>query len=213
MAQSIEEEARDNSEQQECARRITRQVDRLNILLSDFFSYARPAEPIKRPTSLQAIIDETKPLINNRLTKNHITLHEEINGDLPKIIADPHQLQQVFLNLFLNAIDAIKERGRIDIRAFLPGKNRLRQYRKNYPALLENCPYVVVHFTDNGTGMSPATAEQVFEPFFTTKTSGAGLGLSIVYRTLKENDAAIVLESAEGKGTTFTIFLKAEIDG
>ncbi len=213
MAQSIEEEARDNSEQQECARRITRQVDRLNILLSDFFSYARPAEPIKRPTSLQAIIGETKPLINNRLTKNHITLHEEINGDLPKIIADPHQLQQVFLNLFLNAIDAIKERGRIDIRAFLPGKNRLRQYRKNYPALLENCPYVVVHFTDNGTGMSPATAEQVFEPFFTTKTSGAGLGLSIVYRTLKENDAAIVLESAEGKGTTFTIFLKAEIDG
>jgi signal transduction histidine kinase len=213
MAQSIEEEARDNSEQQECARRITRQVDRLNILLSDFFSYARPAEPIKRPTSLQAIIGETKPLINNRLTKNHITLHEEINSDLPKIIADPHQLQQVFLNLFLNAIDAIKERGRIDIRAFLPGKNRLRQYRKNYPALLENCSYVVVHFTDNGTGMSPSTAEQVFEPFFTTKTSGAGLGLSIVYRTLKENDAAIVLESAEGKGTTFTIFLKAEIDG
>lgn len=213
MAQSIEEEVKDNSEQQECARRITRQVDRLNILLSDFFSYARPAEPIKKPTSLQAIIGETRPLINNRLIKSHITLHEEINSDLPKIIADPHQLQQVFLNLFLNAIDAIRERGRIDIRAFLPGKNQLRQYRKNYPALLENCPYVVVHFTDNGTGMSPATAEQVFEPFFTTKTSGAGLGLSIVYRTLIENDAAIVLESAEGKGTTFTIFLKAKRDG
>jgi len=213
MAQSIEEEARDNSEQQECARRITRQVDRLNILLSDFFSYARPAEPIKRPTSLKAIIGETRPLIDNRLTKSHITLHEEIDSDLPNIIADPRQLQQVFLNLFLNAIDAIKEQGRIDIRASLPSKNRLRQYSKNHPALLEKYPYVVVHFTDNGTGMSPATAEQVFEPFFTTKTSGAGLGLSIVYRTLKENDAAIVLESAEGKGTTFTIFLKAELDG
>lgn len=210
MAQSIEEDARDNSEQQECARRITRQVDRLNILLSDFFSYARPAEPIKRPTSLKVIIAETRPLINNRLIKNHITLHEEISDNLPKIIADPHQLQQVFLNLFLNAIDAIKEQGRIDVRASLPNKSRLRQYRKNYPALLKNCPYVVVHFTDNGTGMSPVTAEQVFEPFFTTKTSGAGLGLSIVYRTLKENDAAIILESAEGKGTTFTIFLKAE---
>jgi PAS domain S-box-containing protein len=213
MAQSIEEESRDNSEQQECARRITRQVDRLNILLSDFFSYARPAEPKKKPTSLQTILGETRPLINNRLTKNHITLHAEIDSTLPKIIADPHQLQQVFLNLFLNAIDAIKEQGRIDIKASLPSKNRLRQYSKSYPALLENCPYVVVHFTDNGTGMSPATAEQVFEPFFTTKNSGAGLGLSIVYRTLKENDAAIVLESAEGKGTTFTIFLKAETDG
>jgi signal transduction histidine kinase/putative methionine-R-sulfoxide reductase with GAF domain len=211
MAQSIEEEAKDNSEQHECAQRITRQVDRLNVLLSDFFSYARPAEPNKRPTSLEAIIVETKPLINSRLTKNQITLHEDISSDLPKIIADSHQLQQVFLNLFLNAIDAIKQQGRIDIRAHMPTRNRLRQYRKDHPALLENSPYVVVDFTDNGTGMSPATADQVFEPFFTTKTSGAGLGLSIVYRTLKENDAAIVLKSKEGKGTTFTIFLKADV--
>ena len=211
MAQSIQEEARDNSEQHECAQRITRQVDRLNVLLSDFFSYARPAEPNKRPTSLEDIIKETKPLIYSRLTKNHILLHEDITPNLPKIIADPHQLQQVFLNLFLNAIDAIKQQGRIDISASLPNRNQLRQYRKDYPALLENSPYVVVHFTDNGTGMTPSTAEQVFEPFFTTKTSGTGLGLSIVYRTLKENDAAIVLKSKEGKGTTFTIFLKADV--
>ncbi len=210
MAQSIEEEAKDNSVQLECAQRIARQVDRLNILLSDFFSYARPAEPNKRPTSLEAVIVETKPLINSRLTKNHIELHVDISHELPNIIADPHQLQQVFLNLFLNGIDAIKQQGRIDIRASLPDSKKLYQYRKRYPALLQNIPYVVVHFTDNGTGMTPATAEQVFEPFFTTKTSGAGLGLSIVYRTLKENDAAIVLESIEGKGTTFTIFLRAD---
>ncbi|MCP4341009.1 MAG: GAF domain-containing protein [Desulfobulbaceae bacterium] len=211
MAQSIEEEAKDNSEQLECAQRITRQVDRLNVLLSDFFSYARPAEPNKRPTSLETIIVETKPLIKSRLTKNHIELHEDISSELPKIIADPHQLQQVFLNLFLNGIDAIKQQGQIDISASLPTKIRLQQYRKKYPALLDNSPYVVVLFTDNGKGMSPATAEQVFEPFFTTKTSGAGLGLSIVYRTLKENDAAIVLESKEGKGTTFTMFFKADM--
>lgn len=211
MAQSIEEEAKDNSEQLECAQRIARQVDRLNELLSDFFSYARPAEPNKRPTSLQTIIVETRPLINSRLTKNQITLHEDISSELPQIIADPHQLQQVFLNLFLNGIDAIKQQGRIDISASLPNKAQLQQYRKKYPALLENSPYVVVLFTDNGKGMSPSTAEQVFEPFFTTKTSGAGLGLSIVYRTLKENDAAIVLKSKEGKGTTFTMFFKADL--
>ena len=211
MAQSIEEEAKDNSEQLECSRRIARQVDRLNILLSDFFSYARPAEPNKRPTSLEAVIVETKPLINSRLTKNHIELHVDISSDLPNIIADPHQLQQVFLNLFLNGIDAIRQQGRIDISASLPDSKQLLQYKKKYPALLRNLPYVVVHFTDNGTGMTPATAELVFEPFFTTKTTGAGLGLSIVYRTLKENDAAIVLESIEGKGTTFTIFLRADM--
>lgn len=211
MAQSIEEEAKDNSEQLECAQRIIRQVDRLNELLSDFFSYARPAEPNKRPTSLSAIVAETKPLIMNRLVKNHIELYEDISDTLPKIIADPHQVQQVFLNLFLNAIDAIKAQGHIEISARLLPRNKVHYFKKRYPALLDGSNYVVVHFTDNGAGMPPEVAEQVFEPFFTTKTSGAGLGLSIVYRTLKENDAAIVLESKEGKGTTFIIFFQAAV--
>lgn len=210
MAQSIEEEARDNSEQLECSRRIIRQVDRLNELLSDFFSYARPAEPNKRPTSLPSIVAETMPLINNRLTKNRIACTQEIGSELPRIIADPHQVQQVFLNLFLNAIDAIREGGQIDIYAAAMTPSMHAFYKKLYPALIGKKPYVVMRFTDNGSGMPPQVAEQVFEPFFTTKTSGAGLGLSIVYRTLKENDAEIVLESKEGKGTTFTIFFRAE---
>ena len=210
MAQSIEEEARDNSEQLECSRRIIRQVDRLNELLSDFFSYARPAEPNKRPTALPSIIAETMPLINNRLTKNNISCSEEISAKLPRIIADPHQVQQVFLNLFLNAIDAIKTQGQIEIFASPLTPSMAKFYKKLYPALLGKGPYVIVRFTDNGSGMPPHVADQVFEPFFTTKTSGAGLGLSIVYRTLKENDAEIVLDSKEGRGTTFTIFFRAE---
>ncbi len=211
MAQSIEEESGVNSEHLECSQRIIRQVDRLNVLLGDFFSYARPAEPNKRPTSLNAIIEETKHLINNRLVQNYIELHEEIGSKLPLIVADPHQVQQVFLNLFLNAIDAIKGQGCINISAKLLSKAQLQPYKNQYPGLLGNRPYVVVQFIDNGAGMSPETAAQVFEPFFTTKSSGAGLGLSIVYRTLKENDATIVLKSREGKGTTFTIFFRADV--
>ncbi len=211
MAQSIEEESKDNSEHLECAQRIIRQVDRLNELLSDFFSYARPAEPNKRPTSLNSIVSETMPLINNRLSKNHITLAEDISDQLPRIIADPHQVQQVFLNLFLNAIDAIREQGHIEIFAAFLTPSMLKFYKKKHPALLSDDKYVVLRFTDNGTGMPAHVAEQVFEPFFTTKTSGAGLGLAIVYRTLKENDAEIVLDSKEGKGTTFTIFFRADV--
>lgn len=211
MAQSIEEEAKDNSEQLECSQRIIRQVDRLNELLSDFFSYARPAEPNKRPTSLSSIIAETMPLINNRLSKNHITLSQDISEQMPKIIADSHQVQQVFLNLFLNAIDAMRGDGHIEIFASFLTPTMLKYYKKKYPALLGGHNYVILSFTDNGTGMPPHVAEQVFEPFFTTKTTGAGLGLAIVYRTLKENDAEIVLDSREGKGTTFTIFFRADI--
>jgi len=211
MAQSIEEEAKDNSEQLECSQRIIRQVDRLNELLSDFFSYARPAEPNKRPTSLSSIISETMPLINNRLIKNRITLSEDVSDQMPKIIADSHQVQQVFLNLFLNAIDAMKAQGHIEIYASFLTPSMLRYYKKKHPALLGDHNYVILRFTDNGTGMPPHVADQVFEPFFTTKTTGAGLGLAIVYRTLKENDAEIVLDSKEGKGTTFTIFFRAEV--
>lgn len=211
MAQSIEEDAKDNSEQLECSQRIIRQVDRLNELLSDFFSYARPAEPNKRPTSLSSIVAETMPLINNRLSKNRITFSQEISDKLPRIIADPHQVQQVFLNLFLNAIEASRgEDGHIEIYASLLTPSMLKYYKKLFPALPAKPKCVVVRFTDNGAGMPPHVAEQVFEPFFTTKTSGAGLGLAIVYRTLKENDAEIILESKEGKGTTFTLFFKTD---
>jgi len=210
MAQSIEEDAKDNSEQLECSQRIIRQVDRLNELLSDFFSYARPAEPNKRPTSLSSIVAETMPLINNRLSKNRITFSQEISDTLPRIIADPHQVQQVFLNLFLNAIEASREDGHIEIYASLLTPSMLKYYKKLFPALPAKQKCVVVRFTDNGAGMPPHVAEQVFEPFFTTKTSGAGLGLAIVYRTLKENDAEIILESKEGKGTTFTLFFKTD---
>ena len=130
---------------------------------------------------------------------------------LPPIIADSHQVQQVFLNLFLNAIDAIYQQGDITISAKVIGMEELQGYKKLHPGLLADVPYVVVQFIDNGSGMLPGVTEQVFEPFFTTKTSGAGLGLSIVYRTLKENDAEIFIESKEGEGTTFTIFFRAAV--
>lgn len=209
MAQSIEEDAGENEQHLECSQRIIRQVDRLNELLTEFFSYARPVIPNKRPTSLASIISEIRPLINNKLLKNKINLKDDIAESVPNIIADPHQMQQVFLNLILNGIDAIKQNGTIKISARLLSKNKLLLYKKKHPGLLTAPRYVAVHFSDNGAGMSEDVAEKVFEPFFTTKSTGTGLGLSIVYRTLRENDAAIVVESEQGKGTTFTMFFQA----
>ena len=208
MAQSIEEDSSTTDDQYECATRITRQVDRLNELLSEFFSYARPVVPKKRITSLIEIFSETKPLIHNKLEKNSIMLDESYQDELPPIIADPNQVQQVFLNLMLNAIDAIKQHGKITIIAQELSKSQLATAKKKLPGLLTEAKYIRVTFSDNGTGMNPETADKVFEPFFTTKTTGSGLGMSIVYRTLKENDAAITLQSAEGKGTTFTMYFR-----
>jgi PAS domain S-box-containing protein len=210
MAQSIEGKSISEAEQSECLTRIIRQVDRLNSLLTEFFSYARPAEPEVCATSLSEIIQDTQPLIANKMVKSHITFRNDCAENIPAIIADPNQVQQVLLNLFLNAIDATQSGGTITMKtAFIQGPE-LTRHRKKHPGLLPNQAYVAASITDDGIGMSPDVAEKVFEPFFTTKSTGTGLGLSIVYRTLRENNAAIIVESAPNKGSTFTIYFAVE---
>ena len=209
MAQSIEENTESLSERIECSRRIIRQVDRLNDLLTDFFSYARPLQPRKQEASLQNILAETRPLIANKLERNRIHLITKFQNNLPTVIADPNQLQQVFLNLFLNAIDAIRQEGVIEITARKLNGNDLQNGLAAHYLVQESMPYVLVMFKDNGSGMNQLGVDRVFEPFFTTKTNGSGLGMSIVYRTLQENDASISVESLEGQGTTFSMVFKA----
>ena len=208
MAQSIEEQSVTMDEQRECAGRIVRQVDRLNELLTDFFSYARPVTPKTRPTPVIDILSETRHLIGNKLSSKNITFTDDHQENLPLVMVDPNQLQQVFLYLFLNAIDAVQWGGAITVTTMQISTPELLDYKRKYPGLLFGNHYVRLCFSDNGAGMSQKNTEKAFEPFFTTKTAGAGLGLSIVYRTLRENDAAIVVDSTEGRGTTFTIFFR-----
>ncbi len=210
LAQSIEGKSISEEEESECLTRIIRQVDRLNNLLTDFFSYARPAEPQVCATSLSEIIKDTQPLIANKMVKHYITFRNNCAENLPLIIADPNQVQQVLLNLLLNAMDATQNGGTVTLQtAFIQGAELTRQ-RKKHPGLLPNPSYVTASITDDGVGMPPEVAEKVFEPFFTTKSTGTGLGLSIVYRTLRENNAAIIVESTPNKGSTFTIYFAVE---
>lgn len=210
MAQSIVGQSVTEEEQSECLTRIIRQVDRLNSLLTEFFSYARPAEPQVCPSSLLDILNETKHLISNKLMKNHIIFREEHLDGVPRIIADPNQVQQVLLNLFLNAMDAIKQGGLIKVHTSLINGQKLTAVRKKNPGLLPFKQYVMMSISDNGSGMPLDVTEKAFEPFFTTKSTGTGLGLSIVYRTLKENKAAITVESEIDKGTTFNLYFMPE---
>lgn len=208
MAQSIEEDVVPGSEQHECSQRIIRQVDRLNELLTEFFSYARPGIPNKQPVALLDVIEETKHLIQNKLVKNRIELKLDIAKNLPPIMADQNQMQQVLLNLFLNSIDAIQQGGNISITARNVTATALKIFRRQQPHLIYDPEDIIVTFSDDGAGMNKDSIEKAFEPFYTTKSSGTGLGLSIVYRTLSENDAAIFVESKVRKGTKFTLLFK-----
>jgi signal transduction histidine kinase len=211
MAQSIEEEATVSDTQKECSQRIVRQVDRLNELLTEFFSYARPRQAHKRPIALAAVIAETKPLIGNSLTMKNIHLVCRIPNDLPDIVADANQVQQVLLNILLNGMDAIGQNGVITLTARRLAGADIAARKKDFPTLRGDCNYVMLRCADNGCGMAREVMDRVFEPFFTTKKSGTGLGMSIVYRTLQENDALITVESREGEGTAFTIFFQASM--
>lgn len=206
MAQVIDEQLAAGTSHKEYIYRIIKQVDRLNELLREFFVYARPPAPKRCLVPLHRIIQEIKPLIHTRLAKGAVTLVEEYEEGLPDILADPSQIQQVFLNLFLNALAFLpREDGEIFIKASYTGTNQNQFDVYKFPWLPPDRPYVTVYFRDNGSGMEREVAEKIFEPFYTTRHDGTGLGLSIVYRILKENNAGILARTEPGRGTTFLI--------
>ncbi len=210
MSQAIDEQISEGDNKKEYIGRIIRQVDRLNVILTDFFTYARPPKPQKKKVSLKSIVDEIRPFMRNKMVKRGIDLHEDYQKNIPDILVDPNQIQQVFLNLMLNSIDAIKSGGSIEINAEYLGEDREGLEREKLPWLKTFEKYVVVYFKDSGCGMQEEVVDRVFEPFFTTKHDGTGLGMAIVFRILKENNAGISVESKEGKGTTYLIFFSVE---
>lgn len=209
MSQSIDENLPESDENREYTRRIIKQVDRLNDLLTEFFTYAKPGKPKKRSISLLEVIRETKPLLKVKLGNLGIILREEYEASLPNILADFNQIQQVFLNLLLNSLDAVGAGGAIEISARSLKPEMRENFYSIYPGLRDDREYVVVFFSDNGPGMSEEVIEKAFEPFFTTKHTGSGLGLSIVYRILLENNAVIFIDTAKSDGTTFIMFFEA----
>jgi PAS domain S-box-containing protein len=155
----------------------------------------------------------------NRLVRDHATilgrflgsagkLHLDLSHDLPNVRADPAQLEQVLLNLTLNARDALRENGRVTISTSV----RVVKYGLNR-RLTDTPPgrYVLLSVSDNGIGMDAATQAQLFEPFFTTKETGkgTGLGLAMVYGVVQQSGGHIRVHSAPGVGTTFEIHLPA----
>ncbi|MEN8134995.1 MAG: PAS domain S-box protein [Thermodesulfobacteriota bacterium] len=210
MAQIIEEQLEEQDSKKEYIGRIIRQVERLNVLLTDFFTYARPPKPKKEKVSLVSIVDEIRPFMQNKMMKCGISFKEEYGEQLPDIMVDSNQIQQVFLNLMLNAIDAIKQNGTMLLWAeYIENNSDKFDYEQSL-WLDKNSNYVVVYFKDSGCGMSAEMVERVFEPFFTTKHNGTGLGMAIVFRILKENNASIKVESYKGEGTIFTLFFSVD---
>ncbi len=212
VAQTLEEDLDEGDGKREYIARIIRQVNRMDELLRTLFSYARPQSPVRRPHRLQDIINEVKGLMLQRFERANIRFEEMYAEDLPLVQVDFHQTQQVFINLFLNAIDAMNGGGSLVIHARPVTKPPSRSDRrgKRFPEANRNGRFAEVRVSDTGEGIPRENMQAIFDPFFTTKPQGSGLGLSIVYRIIEEHRGHIHVESEPGKGTTFSLFLPVE---
>lgn len=154
---------------------------------------------------LNVVISNMKAILLSLISEN-IQLGIRSHADLWRVEADRGQLEQVIMNLVVNAIDAMPRGGKLDIETF---NVELKDARPQFNFPIKPGQYAVVSVRDSGEGMDPITLSHVFEPFFTTKgeTKGTGLGLSTVYGIVKQSGGYILAESTEGVGSTFQVYL------
>jgi two-component system, NtrC family, sensor kinase len=181
---------------------IAGQIERISRIVRGVLDFARTRELRIAPMSLERTLGAVIELIAERLEARHIAIETVIPHDLPAYSADADQLQQVFLNLALNAADAMPGGGCLRIVAGL-GQ---RAHPEHGPG---SRPCLAVTFEDTGGGIAPEHLERVFEPFFTTKEvgGGTGLGLAISWGIVREHGGWIDVASELNKGSTFTVYL------
>ena len=176
-------------------------------LASQLLTFARKKDVNFESVNLNVLLDEMVKLLGPTFPKT-ISIHVCPQADLPNILADPDQLQQVLMNLCVNARDAMASGGDLTLSTETLPMSAVRM--KFQEAADEN--YVCLSVTDTGSGMDDNTRSRIFEPFFTTKGvgKGTGLGLAVVYGIVKSHHGHIEVDSEPGKGTTFRIYLSAQ---
>ena len=177
-------------------------------LTGQLLTFSRQQEIVPVIVNLNKVVNDLEKLLG-RVIGADIHLRTELSPDVLPVMCDPHQIEQILMNLVVNARDALTSGGQIDITTGLYRRD------KATPPGLGAGPYVALSVRDNGCGMSPELQERVFEPFFTTKGpgKGTGLGLSTVYGIAKRSKGFILVDSAVGQGTTFTLILPASQGG
>jgi len=193
-ADTIREEGADLSEQErnEMIDDIIHETERASKIVRNLLDFCREQTSKDELIDLKELVGKTIMLIQNQLTLHYVWVEDYIPSNLPKVKGDRHSMQQVFLNLFLNALQAMDNGGLIHLEGSVDAKG-----------------FVNIAVNDTGQGMPPDQLEHIFDPFFTTKPvgKGTGLGLSIVYGIIKKHGGTINVRSKVNVGTTFTVRL------
>ena len=175
-------------------RKLFKQAQRTHRVVQNLLSFARQRKPQKQEVDLRKVLEESLTLREYDLKVNNVSLECEIPEDLPSVVGDPHQLEQVFLNITNNALDAMVESSG-------SGALKVRMFKKD--------PWVCVEFDDSGPGIKDPS--RIFDPFYTTKSvgKGTGLGLSICYGIVKEHGGEIEARNRPEGGATIAVRLLA----
>ncbi|MDZ7312480.1 MAG: cache domain-containing protein [candidate division KSB1 bacterium] len=174
-------------------KKIVKETTRCKDIVKGLLEFARPKEPQKYPVDINDVVEKSLSITEHQALFQNIQLKKIYASSLPKIVADSNLLQQVFMNIILNAAEAMNGNGVLTIST----------------SLNEEGKYVEIKFSDTGPGIKEEDKSRLFEPFFSTKEvgKGTGLGLAISYSIIQKHEGTIEVQSEVGKGATFTVKL------
>lgn len=191
FATYFKERYRDNPEDKTTAEIMVQEVDRLNRVISQLLEFARPINVEKKPSSLQSLIQHSLKTIERQAEAKGIRIITSLAPDIKEVSLDPDRINQVLLNLYLNAIEAMEKGGTLSVDLSRAGISK----------------GVRISVSDTGVGISKENLDHIFDPYFTTRPSGTGLGLAIVHKIIESHQGEVTVESEEGKGTEVAILL------
>jgi two-component system sensor histidine kinase HydH len=178
------------SEAREAADVMAQEVDRLNRAVSELLEFARPTDLTRREMDLGHLLERSLQLVRQDAADRNIQVALQVDQGLCPVWIDPDRFSQCLLNLYLNAIEAMQDGGRLEIQAHMAGRRRLE-----------------IAVSDTGAGIGPEKLKQIFDPYYTTKPKGTGLGLAIVLKIVEAHEGRLQVTSRPAQGSRFAISL------
>ncbi|MDD2901977.1 MAG: cache domain-containing protein, partial [Syntrophales bacterium] len=178
------------------------QIKRMEATINRFLEFARPQDPVFSLIETRELIEESLLVSGPKARKQETIIQKSISSALPKIKGDKKQLGEALLNLMVNALEAVANRGKVTIAAALRELQTADGLRR----------YIRIDISDTGPGITPENVPRLFDPFFTTKATGAGLGLAIVNSTVQRHGGEVMVHSIVGKGTTFSLLIPVDAE-
>ncbi len=168
---------------------IIKETQRCKTIIQGLLDFAREQEPQRLPVNVNSILNSAFGIVENEFHLRQVLIQKDLAQNIPETLLDSNQIEQVFINLLLNAVHAVNDGGIVTVRTLLDAKNKK----------------VRVEITDNGCGIDPENMEKIFDPFFSTKSNGTGLGLAVSCSIVRNHKGDIRVVSQPGQGASFIV--------